>query len=577
MAAVVALALGAALPAVAAGATGPIKDPQRPSGPALGSAGAASTAIGPRLLVTFDDRPDRAEARRRLGDLGTVSPLVPEAGVWTLRPVGDRPGVRALVETRAGVAAAEWPARQRRMDLPPAPIPPVAASPVTDPLYVAGQQWALAERAGAVWSPDLTTILPRPRIAILDSGIDRSHEEWSGPNSPLVAPRNVIRANADAGDWGHTGHGTHVAGIAAAPLNGVGIVGVAPAVRGSAEVIPVRISDQEGRSGDTTMMAGIRWAVNNGARVINISAGGPTDSRAFRDTVLWATNRGALIVASVGNDGDGSTPRQVNYPAGYPRVLGVGAQCDNEVSGDCPRPFGVARFSNRNETVDVIAPGVGILSSVPVRVGEDALTPGYAYKDGTSMATPYVAGLAALVQAANGNRLSPYQVKRQIENTARRVEPGARNDRSGFGAVDPWRAVTLPAPADDVDEVNDDIKWVKAPRVVRPGQPLRIRAFADRVDDQEDVYAVRARRGDRLQMTLESRTGVLDVYLWGPGARTVATDDVNVRRNLLGFQGNRTGTKRMSRIVRRGGIHYVNVYARRGRGDYTLTISLRRS
>ena len=228
-----------------------------------------------------------------------------------------------------------------------------------------------------------------------------------------------------------------MAGIAAAPANGVGVVGVAPAVQGAAPVIPVQIADRDGSSTDETMMRGIRHAVLNGAKVINISAGGPGYSQAFQDTVFWATARGALIVASVGNQGQ--DVNALNFPAGYRRVLGVGAQCDAIVTFDCPRPFGVATFSNYNRTVDVIAPGVNVLSSVPRRVNERVVAPGYALKDGTSMAAPYVTGVASLVQAANGGTLSPYQLARHLKNTATDIGTAGRDDTSGYGVVNPRR------------------------------------------------------------------------------------------------------------------------------------------
>ncbi len=96
----------------------------------------------------------------------------------------------------------------------------------------------------------------------------------------------------------------------------MGIVGVAPAAAGTAPVIPVQIADQNGDSSDLTIIRGIRWAVNNGAKVINISAGGIGYSRAFQDTILWASSKGALVVASVGNQGQ--DVNSLNYPAGLP-------------------------------------------------------------------------------------------------------------------------------------------------------------------------------------------------------------------------------------------------------------------
>ncbi|MBY0395383.1 MAG: S8 family serine peptidase, partial [Thermoleophilia bacterium] len=422
-----------------------------------------------------------------------------------------------------------------------------------------------------VWGTDLTLPGPRPRIAILDSGVDGTHEEWGGPATPLVAPRSTVRNDADAADWGFSGHGTHVAGIAAAPANGVGIVGVAPARAGTAEVVPVQIADREGRSTDATMIRGIRHAVRNGARVVNISAGGPGYSRAFHDTVLWATQQGALIVASVGNEGQDLN--SLNYPAAYPRVVGVGAQCDGVASPDCPRPFGPAKFSNRNRSVDVIAPGVNVLSSVPRRVAERSVAAGYALKDGTSMAAPYVAGVAALIQAANGNALSPHQVAAQIVNTATDVAPRGRDDMSGYGIVNPRAAVTLRPPADDVAEVNDDVKWLTGAKRLAARRPQVIRATIDRDRDPDDVYAVFLRRGDRLRATLSHRRGVLDLYLWGPGTRTVTTSRANLRRNLIAFRGGRTPrTKAIVHRAERTGRYYVNVFARRGAGEYRLAI-----
>ena len=353
--------------------------------------------------------------------------------MWALAPSSPATA-RDRALRRAQVTAAEWSLARTPDDRPPPPAQPGPAPAFTDPYFTPPTQWGLL--AGPGWSADLTTLGPRPRIAILDSGIDATHEEWGGPASPLVAPRSTLRGDTNAADHGESGHGTHVAGIAAAPANGVGVVGVAPASP-AAQVIPVQIADTMGASTDETMMKGIRHAVNNGAKVINISAGGPGFSRAFQDTVLFATRKGALIVASVGNQGQ--DVNALNFPAGYSRVLGVGAQCDGNITFDCPAPFQAATFSNHNRTVNVIAPGVNILSSVPTRVTDRAVAPGYALKDGTSMAAPYVTGVASLVMAANGGRLSPYQVARQITNTADRPGPQRPRRRQRLGPGQPAR------------------------------------------------------------------------------------------------------------------------------------------
>jgi subtilisin family serine protease len=570
-----ALALAAAALLAAAGtaaAAGPSKPADPPAG--SGQTAFARTAGGERiLLVTFSDAPRRAGAEARLAGLGAVAPVLAEAGVWGVT-AADPAIARERALTRARVLSAEW-SLARATDDRPAPPGPLGAAPAfTDPLFSPSAQWGLL--AGPAWGADLTAVGPRPRIAILDSGIDPTHEEWGGPSSPLVAPRSTLRGDNDASDHGDLGHGTHVAGIAAAPANGLGIVGVAPASAAEGQVIPVQIADNEGASTDDTMIRGIRHAVNNGAKVINISAGGPGYSRAFQDAVLWATRKGTLIVASVGNQGQ--DVNALNFPAGYSRVLGVGAQCDGIVTfPDCPTPFAAATFSNHNHSVDVIAPGVNVLSSVPVRVQDHVVQAGYALKDGTSMAAPYVAGVAALVMASNDGVLSPYQVARQITNTAADIGRGGRDAVNGYGVINPRAAVTLRGPADDATEVNDDVKWVKGSTTRLDERRSRvIVATTDRFEDPEDVYPVRLSRGDTLRITLTHRKGVLDVYLWEPGTPTVATANGNLERHLLRYRSGAPERVVVSYTAERAGVHFIDVFARGGGDAYTLRLVRKR-
>ncbi len=572
--AVAAAALAAA--ALPAAAAGPGKDdPLDAAGPggavaAEAGAGFGRTPAGPqRLLVTFADTPTRAEADGRLGDLGAADPVLPEAGVWSLT-AGDPASARERALGRPEVSSAEWSLARRAAERPrPAPPPPLGPPPAfSDPLFTPDSQWPLLS-GRPVWGTDLTTPAARPRIAILDSGVDPTHEEWAGLNTPLVAGRSTLRGTDDASDGGDSGHGTHVAGIAAAPANGVGIVGVAPALGPTAQIIPVQIANRFGESSDLTMIRGIRHAVRNGAKVVNISAGGEGEARAFQEAILWATRQGAVIVASVGND----YRNTLNYPAAYRRVLGVGAQCDDQVSQDCARPFGVAAFSNRNRSVDVIAPGVNVLSSVPRRVTERVVRPGYALKDGTSMSAAYVSGVAALVMASNGNLLSPYQVVRQIKNTADDVAPGGRDLASGYGVVNPRAAVTLRAPADDDSEVNDDVKWLtSSQRLAQLGQRAILEATIDRYEDPDDVYALTMQRGERVRVRLTYRRGVADLYLWRPGTTTVGTQRPTYRRNLIRYIGGGRKTKTIVYQAKKNGRHFVNVFARSGSTDYAVTL-----
>ena len=523
---------------------------------ALAGAVAATASAAPAtLMVTFDDRPTRAEAATRLGDHGILRPLLPEAGIWGLRARRSARLAR-IVGAHPRVVIAEWSGRRtsdaiRRPARPlPATLPPDPDDRLFDPQHQPGL-------FAGTWGPTSVAIDTRPRIAILDSGVDVEHEEWGGPSSPLVAGRSTWTNSKDADDWGVFGHGTHVAGVAAAPANGVGIVGVAPAQRAGAQVIPVQISDAFGVSQDEQIIRGVRWAVRRGAKVVNISSGGPEFNATFQEVVWWAEERGALIVASVGNDGDGANT--FNYPAGYQRVLGVGAVCDGTASADCPDANGPAVFSNRNATVDIMAVGVNVLSSVPERVRRDRLAPGYATNDGTSFSAPFVAGAAALVFANHVNP-TPFQVRRALLNTAGDLGPRGRDPVSGYGVVNPEAAARNRLPLPDPFEVNDTPARAHTLRGRFAPNRLPVEAAVDRFDDRDDVYRVWYRRGELIRLRLDHERGRVGLNLWQPGTRRV--------RPIRGA-GVTRGTRRSRRVTlrrraTRTGWHYVHVAAPAG-------------
>ena len=214
----------------------------------------ARVAPGPRrLLVTFGDTPRRAEAERRLTGLGSVAPALPEAGIWTLTPSdpADRARARAAPAGRGGGASGRSPAR-----------------PPSSRARAAG---AAGPAAGVHGPPPHLHAPVEPHPGRLDLGL-RPHRDRpppahrdprhrrrrrptrSGParTRPLVAPRSTWRRDNDATDWGLTGHGTHVAGIAAAPANGVGVVGVAPSGGGRRPGHPGADRRPRGRAAATT-------------------------------------------------------------------------------------------------------------------------------------------------------------------------------------------------------------------------------------------------------------------------------------------------------------------------------------
>jgi subtilisin family serine protease len=190
--------------------------------------------------------------------------------------------------------------------------------------------------------------------------------------------------HADYGKYDPNGHGTHVAGVISS--NGIGVKSVAP----QATIMPVRVLSSSG-SGDVSDVAcGVIYAANNGAHVINMSLGADEDSPSLRAAVSYAISKDVVVVAASGNDG---TTGVNTYPAALPDVIGVGAISNNSEQS-------IAYFSNQGNYVDVVAPGVGIWSTCSSPSEDCSTSDGdsnYESLSGTSMATPFVAGLAALI------------------------------------------------------------------------------------------------------------------------------------------------------------------------------------
>ncbi|HAJ34210.1 MAG TPA: hypothetical protein DCL15_00760 [Chloroflexi bacterium] len=210
-------------------------------------------------------------------------------------------------------------------------------------------------------------------VALLDTGLDLQHTVFTNrltllSNSDMISDTNTPD---DVGPGLAWGHGTHVAGI---------IHGVAP----DAMLMPIRVLDSQGRGNTFVLAYAIETAVANGADVINLSLGADCGSRVLSEAVQSALDAGVVIVAAAGNEGS-SVPQ---CPAALPGVLAVAAVTENRER---------AAWSNYGDWVSLAAPGEGITSTFPVGVGvESGVTPGYAVWSGTSMATPFAAGAAAL-------------------------------------------------------------------------------------------------------------------------------------------------------------------------------------
>ncbi|MBI3976694.1 MAG: S8 family peptidase [Chloroflexi bacterium] len=243
-------------------------------------------------------------------------------------------------------------------------------------------------RIGAteVWA---TTRGDGVRVAILDTGVDRSHPDLAdNVRGGYLAIRTGPYAGLGADAWDDdNGHGTLVAGVVAAADNGFGIAGVAP----GAEIYAVKVMDSIGIGFISDIIDGIAWAIDNQMQVVNMSFGVGVDIPELQEAMLAAYTAGITLVAAAGNTGPDNA--LLDFPGQYLETIAVGAVD----AGDH-----VARFSARGEKLEMVAPGVDVVST--------ALGGGYALASGTSLAAPHVAGAAALLLGARGP-LSPNAVK----------------------------------------------------------------------------------------------------------------------------------------------------------------------
>ncbi len=283
-------------------------------------------------------------------------------------------------------------------DLIPAVAAPKAA---VNPKEI---QWGVKRvNAPAAWAK---TTGRGVKVGIIDTGMDYTHPDlkanYAGGYNALDASKTPLDDN---------GHGTHVAGIIGAANDGAGVVGVAPGV----SLYAVKVLNAQGSGAYSGIVDGIQWAVNNKMNVVNMSLGSPSSSPAIQKAVEAAYKAGVTLVMAAGND---SGP--VNYPAKYPQSIAVAASD----SGDK-----LANFSSRGPEIALIAPGVAITSAYM----------GGTYKSlsGTSMASPHVAGLAALAVAAGAK--TPAEVRKSLQGAT--VSIGLQPSEQGAGLVDAGKLV----------------------------------------------------------------------------------------------------------------------------------------
>ncbi|HZB35403.1 MAG TPA: S8 family serine peptidase [Gaiellaceae bacterium] len=482
----------------------------------------------------------------------------------------EAPSARGMAALR-GVTYVERLTASRRVAFVP-----------TDPFF--SRQWYIpAVRAFEAW-PFRPAWLRDVKVAIIDSGIDRYHPEFRD----RIAAANTFVGGSAFSD--KHGHGTFVAGLIAARLDTEGIAGMAF----PAKLLVAKVVRSDGVVPLEAEARAIRWAADRGARVINLSLGGMRDpfdpnhdsySPLEASAVEYAVRKGAVVVAAVGN-GDQAREqpwKYASYPAALPHVLGVSA---------LDRDGSVPMFSNRDDVYnDVAAPGEDLFSTLPrslTALRPTCLEQGYSEcgppdfrrAQGTSFASAIVSAGAVLVRSTWPN-LKADQIVAMMEQSAvdQTLATGCRrctaerDALTGWGKLDVAAAVNWKGnlPLGDQFEPNDDA-GARAARIKRRHSVKR-RATIDFWNDQNDVYSVQLRKGERFRVALWGKATIeVNLVLWMPGTRRL--DDI---RSLTGRQAvtseNAGSREKVSYVAERSGRYYVHVkIAKPGADTYTLQL-----
>jgi subtilisin family serine protease len=442
------------------------------------------------------------------------------------------------------------------------------------------KQWYLSRDSAFDAWPAPPTFDP-VKVAIIDSGVDCGLPDLKGQ---IAKTKSFVGGSAC---FDSQGHGTIVAGEIAGALNAAGVVGLAY----SSQLLVAKVVAADGSIPLKAEASAIKWAVKQGARVVNLSFGAVRDpakpaldtySKVEAQAVAFAVKRGAVVVAAVGNSDEAyATPwPYASWPAALPHVVGVGALTR---SGDVPD------FSDQDPTfVDLDAPGVGIFSTFPSALTAkqagcteqgytDCATGDYRHPEGTSFAAPQVSAAAAVLFGLDQS-LTNSQVTKILERHTDDVDasdgcpgcPTGRDKYSGWGRLDVTKAVDalssggLPSP--DRLEPNDKASQARKLWGKRPG----LDATLDYWDDRVDVYRVNLARGQRLraQATAQWAHASVDLRLWRPGTRTVFR-----KRGAVAQTSHPGRRQRLSYRARRGGWYLVELRTRHGGGRYALQLT----
>ena len=453
--------------------------------------------------------------------------LSPVIGLWRVR-TSALAGLR-----RAGLVRAAEPVRAMHAD-----------ATTLDPLL--SEEWWLAPTgASSVAEPG-----PGVPVAVIDTGVDLTHPEFAQrPNTTSLNTQSV-------GDSQEDFHGTAVASVVGAPVNGVGMVGVYPQAS-----LYAYDADLGGTLTNEAVITGINAAASLGRVVINLSLGADILDPLLDDALLAAFRSGALIVAASGNTG---TSGRLSYPADLPHVLTVAATNQSGFA---------APFSSVSDRVDLAAPGVGITAAVPLRYMVD----GYQLLNGTSFSAPIVSGAAALVWTERTN-LDNTQLFDVLRFSAHDVAPPGYDPDTGYGMLDIPNALTFAAPNPDSPEPNDDVRLVEPGGLFASGLPPLTtktshtgfaRGSVDAMEDPADVYRIWVPGHDRV--SLRASNSLVRLRLWRPATRTIEETSGAATRDRAAL-----GTKSITAVntSARGGYWYADVRFAHAVGHtrYELTV-----
>lgn len=258
---------------------------------------------------------------------------------------------------------------------------------------------------------DITRGTEGVQVAVIDTGIDLNHPDLQGK---YLSGANFVYEDEEPDD--DVGHGTHVTGVIAAVVDNIeGVAGMS----WFNKVIPIKVLDESGAGNTYAVAQGIIWATDQGAKVINMSLGNYAEAQFLHDAIKYAFDRDVVLVAATGNDNT-ETP---GYPAAYPEVFAVSATDEHNQK---------AVFSNYGDYVDVVAPGENIASTY--------YNQQYASLSGTSMASPHVAALAAMIRSANPD-LTNVEVMQLMRNTAIDLGEPGKDKYYGYGLIDVKKAL----------------------------------------------------------------------------------------------------------------------------------------